>query len=193
MPKWLNNAVSRVVTNGVKALQTTLDVAGLVPGIGEAADAVNGVIYLAQGDKLKAGISFAACIPIIGWGATIGKYGRKAGNIVDSLRGAKTWGLPGTLAEHFGEHGADFGARNADEYAQMASDFLKRSQADKLPTKIDANGTIRVYDPETNTFGSYNPDGTTKTFYKPDPSMHGKENNWEYWEGKMETVHGPHE
>lgn len=24
-----------------------------------------------------------------------------------------------------------------------------------------------VYDSSTNTFGSYNPDGTTKTFFKP--------------------------
>jgi hypothetical protein len=26
---------------------------------------------------------------------------------------------------------------------------------------------IRVYDPETNTFASYNMDGSTKTFFKP--------------------------
>jgi pyocin large subunit-like protein len=28
---------------------------------------------------------------------------------------------------------------------------------------------MRVYDSKTNTFGSYNPDGSTKTFFKPDP------------------------
>lgn len=25
----------------------------------------------------------------------------------------------------------------------------------------------RVYDPKTNTFGAYNPDGATRTFFKP--------------------------
>lgn len=33
--------------------------------------------------------------------------------------------------------------------------------------KTDMDGIIRVYDPETNTFGSYNSDGTTRTFFKP--------------------------
>lgn len=33
--------------------------------------------------------------------------------------------------------------------------------------KIDSEGVIRAYDPETNTFGAYNPDGTTRTFFKP--------------------------
>ncbi len=84
-----------------------------------------------------------------------------------SLPASETWGNPGTLAEHFEEHGADFGATSSENYANEASQFLKDSQANGLPTKIDANGTIRVYDPETNTFGSYNADGTTKTFFKP--------------------------
>jgi hypothetical protein len=31
----------------------------------------------------------------------------------------------------------------------MASDFFQRSQAEKLPTKIDQDGVIRVFDPGT--------------------------------------------
>ena len=38
----------------------------------------------------------------------------------------------------------------------------------------DADGTLRIYDRGTNTFGSYNPDGSTKTFYKPE----GGANYW---------------
>jgi pyocin large subunit-like protein len=41
------------------------------------------------------------------------------------------------------------------------------AQKNKLPTKIDADGVIRVYDPKNNIFGAYNADGTTKTFFKP--------------------------
>lgn len=77
------------------------------------------------------------------------------------------WGNPTSLARHFRDHGADFGATSAEDYANQASQFLQRSQRDGLPTKIDSDGVIRVYDPETNTFGSFSPDGTTKTFFTP--------------------------
>jgi len=182
LPKWMQKVVDRVKTNGLNALQATLDFAGLAPGVGEPADVINGYIYTARGDAVNAGISFSGAVPFVGWAAIIGKYLRKFGKSTDSLRGAKTWGRPETLAEHFGEHGADFGAKDVDEYAQMASDFLKRAQADKLPTKMDEQGIIRVYDPETNTFAVYNPDGSTATFYKPDPKIHGYASNQEYWE-----------
>jgi hypothetical protein len=42
-------------------------------------------------------------------------------------------------------------------------------------------GTIRVYDPKTNTFGSYAADGGTRTFYKPDPAVHKYKSNLDYW------------
>ncbi|MEM7357452.1 MAG: hypothetical protein AAF657_41950, partial [Acidobacteriota bacterium] len=93
------------------------------------------------------------------------------------LNGRKLWGRADTLDDHFHRHGADFGARNAGDYAQQASDFLRRSQADGLPTKIGPDGTIRVYDPASNTFGSFNPDGTTKTFFKPSGGQ-------SYWDGQ---------
>ena len=82
--------------------------------------------------------------------------------VQNGLRGIDTWGNPKTLAKHFSDHGSDFGAKTAEEYAQQASDFLQVSQANKLPTKIDADGIIRVYDQSTNTFAAYNPNGTTK-------------------------------
>ncbi|MGE3231440.1 MAG: hypothetical protein AB7J30_18570, partial [Hyphomicrobium sp.] len=84
-----------------------------------------------------------------------------------AARGLTHWGNPKTLADHFARHGKDFGAKSADDYAKQASDFFRRSQADRLPTKIDADGVIRVYDPRSNTFGAFNPDGTTRTFFKP--------------------------
>jgi pyocin large subunit-like protein len=93
---------------------------------------------------------------------TVSEQGNRSG-----LGAAESWGRPETLADHFNRHGADFGATSAENYAQQASRFLQESQARGLPTKIDANGIIRVYDPATNTFGAYNPNGTTATFFKP--------------------------
>lgn len=84
-----------------------------------------------------------------------------------SLDTATTWGRADTLADHFARHGADFGAQTADEYANMASQFLQDSQSAGLPTKIDSQGVIRVFDPQSGTFGSFNPNGTTRTFFVP--------------------------
>jgi pyocin large subunit-like protein len=81
------------------------------------------------------------------------------------LDAADSWGNSDSLGDHFARHGADFGAESEADYADWASRFFQDSQAENLPTKIDANGTIRVYDPETNSFGAFNPDGTTRTFF----------------------------
>lgn len=59
------------------AFQTALDVAGLVPGAGEVADCLNGVISLARGNYADAALSFAAMIPVIGGVATGIKQARK--------------------------------------------------------------------------------------------------------------------
>jgi pyocin large subunit-like protein len=105
-----------------------------------------------------------------------------------AARGATKWGRPETLARHFRDHGAQFGARNADDYARMADDFFEQSQRGGLPTKIGPDGTIRAYDPATNTFGSFNPNGTTRTFFKPDPSVHGYPTNLDYWNAQPGAV-----
>ncbi len=51
-----------------------LDILGLIPGYGEGADLVNGILYTIEGDGTNAAFSFAATIPFIGWTATGGKY-----------------------------------------------------------------------------------------------------------------------
>jgi pyocin large subunit-like protein len=81
-------------------------------------------------------------------------------------RATQTWGNPASLPDHFARHGADFGARNAEDYARMASQFLQRAKAEGLPAKIDGS-VMRVFDYRSGTFGVYNRDGTTKTFFKP--------------------------
>jgi len=79
------NAIEWVGDNASTVAHTALDVAGFVPVIGEAADAVNGVIYLVEGDKVNAGLSFAACIPVVGSAATGGKYVKKIVSAVDKI------------------------------------------------------------------------------------------------------------
>jgi uncharacterized protein YukE len=88
------------------------------------------------------------------------------------------WGDPKTLDNHFERHGPDFGAASPTDYVKQAADFLERGLKEKFPTKIDKDGIIRIYDPETDTFGCYNPDGTIKTIFKP-----GK-NGFRYFENQ---------
>jgi len=100
-------------------------------------------------------------------------------NADDALR---LWGRPSTLTKHFDDHGADFGAIDEEDYVKKAAKFFSNSQEKNLPTKVDKSGVIRIYESETNTFASYNPDGTVKTFFKPDPAKHDFDTNLEYWE-----------
>jgi pyocin large subunit-like protein len=79
----------------------------------------------------------------------------------------ETWGRIESLPDHFARHGRDFHARDPDDYAAQAAAFLQRAKAAGLPAKRDADGSLRVFDPATGTFGAYNRDGTTKTFFKP--------------------------
>jgi hypothetical protein len=65
---------------------TILDLLGLIPFIGEPADAVNASWYAAEEDWVNAGLSAAALIPIAGIAFTGGKLLGKAGRLADLLR-----------------------------------------------------------------------------------------------------------
>lgn len=117
--------------------------------------------------------------------------GAAAGAQASPSDASSAWGRPSTLQDHFERHGSDFGATTPEEYAAKASEFLATSrQQGGMLTKVDDKGVIRVYDPSTNTFGSYNPDGTTRTFYKPDPAKHGHPTNLDYWNAQPGTFSG---
>jgi len=79
----------------------------------------------------------------------------------------KIWGNVASLPDHFARHGGDFHAKDADDYARMSWEFLQRAKTDGLPAKVDEEGVLRVFDPKSGTFASYNRDGTAKTFFKP--------------------------
>jgi hypothetical protein len=66
-------------------IQTTLDAAGMVPGLGEPADFTNGIISTARGNYGDAGFSFAAMVPFVGNLATPLKYADEAVDAVKAL------------------------------------------------------------------------------------------------------------
>nr|WP_308082110.1 DNRLRE domain-containing protein [Streptomyces sp. NK15101] len=65
-----------------------LDVAGMVPVIGEAADVANGIWYAAEGNYADAALSMAAAIPGIGAAATAAKYAKKGAKAADAVKAA---------------------------------------------------------------------------------------------------------
>jgi RHS repeat-associated protein len=88
------NPISRLEYNGHFSWgalgHAVLDVAGLVPVVGEVADLANAGWYAAEGDYANAALSAAGAIPFVGWGAAAikgGKYAYKG--IKEARAGAK--------------------------------------------------------------------------------------------------------
>lgn len=75
-PEWDDRKVSWQATKNIlkNNIHSILDMVGIIPGLGEPADFINGVVYLIEGDGVNASLSFGAMVPFAGWGATGLKY-----------------------------------------------------------------------------------------------------------------------
>jgi len=81
---------------------------------------------------------------------------------------------------HFKDHGADFGARNAVDYTKQAQAFLRSPPSGTL-SRVRSNGDVVRYNPGSNTFGVMDSAGAPRTFFRPDPSVHGYPSNLDYF------------
>ena len=88
------------------------------------------------------------------------------------------WADRTTLEKHFSDHRDDFDATSQADYSTKATNFLMRAIREKFEMIVTRSGTIRTYDPATNTFGSYTMSGETRTFFKPTSST--------YWERQVQ-------
>jgi hypothetical protein len=116
-PNWgdiqcLAVAYKNVLSN---VLHYSLDIGGLVPGVGEALDLINGGIYLIEGNGTDASLSFAATLPIGGQLATLGKWGRNVLKFDNAIEGFisksgiifKLGSIHGNRLSHVLAHGAN--------------------------------------------------------------------------------------
>lgn len=87
----------------------------------------------------------------------------------------KVWTSRACLDTKFRDHEADFGVQDARQYAEMAAEFDEDPIMNHCLTKPGVSDGIEIYDPVTNTFGSYTSDGTPINFIKPT----GGEKYWE--------------
>jgi hypothetical protein len=74
-------------TQALDDVQFALDIAGMVPIVGEAADLINVGIHAGRGNWTDVAISGAAAVPFLGWFATGGKFLKKAAGKVDDAGG----------------------------------------------------------------------------------------------------------
>jgi hypothetical protein len=96
-------------------IQLGLDIVGLVPGFGEVADGINGVISLARGDEVGAALSFGAMIPFAGWGATGARWVRNGVRYSDEAAAAVRYGDEVAGAARYGDEAAGATSRRAED------------------------------------------------------------------------------
>lgn len=102
---------------GSALVHGTLDVVGLIPVVGEVADGVNAVLYLAEGKKAEAVISMLAMAPFGGQAATVAKLGMKGAEATKAA--GKATAEAGAKATR---EGAESGAEQASKRATTGKD-----------------------------------------------------------------------
>lgn len=85
------------------------------------------------------------------------------------------------LGRHFQDHGRRLGVASEFEYELLAKKFLNRPAGGTLLTKVRPNGEMVRFDTITEYFGVKTSGGRIKTFYKPDPTIHGYRTNLDYF------------
>jgi RHS repeat-associated protein len=110
--------------------------------------------------------------------ASIGAMWRKVGGLWTTTN---TRTAVQNAFRHFKDHGRDFGAKNAVDYTKQAQQFLRSPPPNTLTQVRSSNGDVVRYNAETNTFGVMDSNGVPRTFYKPDPAVHGYPTNLDYF------------
>lgn len=73
------------------------------------------------------------------------------------------------LEEHYAKHGREFGDISEDDYLRRARELRDRPLgSDVVEAVRPGDGVITRFDRGTGAFGAYEPDGTIRTFFKPD-------------------------
>ncbi|MGN9841530.1 RHS repeat-associated core domain-containing protein [Nonomuraea sp. H19] len=82
---------------------------------------------------------------------------------------------------HWRSHGREFPhLNNAKEYVEEATGFLTGGHPGTL-TRHRPNGDVVRYNPQTDQFGVRNAQGVPRTYFIPDPQVHGYPTNLDYF------------
>ncbi|MEU4446768.1 polymorphic toxin-type HINT domain-containing protein [Actinosynnema sp. NPDC050801] len=110
---WLDDAADWVKDNAKEVGHAALDVVGVIPVVGEAADLANAAWYASDGDYANAALSAAAAVPFAGWGATAVKAGKYAVKGAEAAQGGAKAATAGQSTAKTAGQAADAGANGA--------------------------------------------------------------------------------
>ena len=113
-----------------------LDVAGLVPVIGEPADLANAAWYEAEGDHVNAALSAASAVPLLGYGASAAKAAKYAKKGVDAVETAQDATTAARTASKF----CSFGGRTR---------VVMANGSHKAISKVRVGDRVQARDPQT--------------------------------------------
>jgi filamentous hemagglutinin len=90
--------------------------------------------------------------------------------------------------EHYNDHVDEFGVKGMGpgEYQDRADEFLGAQKAQGVLECVRSNGDTVRFKPATQEFGILSRSGFIRTYFKPDPAVHGRSTNIAYfnWECK---------
>lgn len=95
---------------------------------------------------------------------------------------------PGVSSEenasrHFEKHGAEFPYTSEKDYITAAIAFTKRPPPGTLSV-VQSDGDTVYYNPEANFFAVKDDEGRIRTFFRPDPEIHGYPTNMDYFKAQ---------
>ena len=71
------------------------------------------------------------------------------------------------LEEHYEKHGAEFGATSRQDYLRMAQKLRDAPAGGPILETVRRDGVVTRYDRQTGAFIAFNPNGTIRTFFRP--------------------------
>jgi filamentous hemagglutinin len=112
--------------------------------------------------------------------------------LVDFRRFAEADGLPRQvygfkgamqLLQHFGDHGSDFNCADKYEYEGLAVAFASKPLTARILelARASGNGHVVRFDQDTDEFAVVDRNGYVLTYYNPNPAIHGKATNLDYF------------
>lgn len=171
-----------------------LDIAGFIPGVGEAADLTNAAWYAAEGKTGQATLAAAAAVPFVGWGAGAAKVGKWGDEALGLGKGAdeaaaiaqgasKRSGYRPTRRRVKLRAGTK---RSVIEAAPRTpgGDFVCQGSGKIVPADRTPDGALVRVDPET---GKADPNGMTVPRKDSFDFGHRTGNEWKHYKVEAEA------
>ena len=89
-------------------------------------------------------------------------------------------GSDGNATRHFQKHGAEFPFGSKEAYVRAAVEFVVSPPPGTLSV-VQSDGDHVFYNPDENIFAVTNRQGKIRTFFRPDPKIHGYPSNMAYF------------